>query len=57
MQATQDMEWNGVFRTSLQMTLPEPQRSENPIPGKCISIMDLPPIGQINKSKMKLCLK
>ena len=42
------------FRTSLHMTLPEPQRGEDSTPEKYISIMNLLPPGQISKSKIKL---
>ena len=46
--------WSGIFRTSLHMTLPEPQRGKYPTPEKYISIMDFSPLGQINKSIIKL---
>ena len=36
------------------MTLPEPQRGEDPTPEKYICFMDLSLLGQINKSKIKL---
>ena len=39
------------------MTFPEPQRVEDPSPEKYICTMDLSPLGQIIKSKMKLKLK
>jgi len=39
------------------MTLPEPQRGEDPTPEKYICIMDLSLLGQIIKSKIKLKLK
>ena len=49
--------WSSAFRTSLHMTLPEPQRGEDPTPEKYICIMDLSLLGQIIKSKIKLKLK
>ena len=36
------------------MTLQKPQRGEDPTPEKYITIMDLSPLGQINKSKKKI---
>ena len=45
---------NGFFRTSLHLTLPKPQRGEDPTLKKHISIMDLSPLGHINNSKIKL---
>ena len=53
MRATRDI-WSGFVQTSLHMTLPEPQGSEDPTPEKYISILDLSPVEQINKSKIEL---
>jgi len=47
--------WSGIFRTLLHMTLSEPhERDEDPTPEKYNIIMDFSPLGQINKSKIKL---
>ena len=46
MRAMRDMEV--CFRTSLHMTLPEPQRGEDPKPENYIGIMDLSPLKNFN---------
>ena len=51
MRATQNME-QCFFRISLHMTLAEPQRGEDPKTEKYVSITDMSPLGQINKSKI-----
>ena len=57
-QETSDARYEAVFfRSSLHMTLSEPQRGEDPTPEKYISIVDLSPLGQISQSKIKRYLK
>ena len=57
-QDASDTRYGAVFfRTSLHMTLPEPQRGEDPTPEKYICIIDSSLLGQIVRSKIKLELK
>ena len=46
-QDASDARYGAVFFRSSRMTLPEPQRGEDPTPEKYISIMDLSPVGKI----------